>query len=78
MAAPRHGFGAHDDGSSLLGPMNELVQGFLKFWRLHVVGKAPEAGISPTSIDRVTTRMLQAAQSSHMPVTDPGFLERTR
>ena len=78
MAAPRHGFGTHDDGSSLLGPMNELVQGFLKFWRLHVVGEAAEAGISPSRVGRVTTRVPQTAKPSHMPVTNPCLLKRAR
>jgi hypothetical protein len=78
MAAPRHGFGAHDDGSSLLGPMNKLVQGFLKFWRLHVVGEAAEAGIFPSSVGRVTTRVPQTAKPSRMPVTNPRLLERAR
>ena len=76
MAPPRYGLGAHDCGSSLLGQMNELVQGLLKFWCLHVVGEAAEAGISPTCIDGVATRMPQAAKSSHVPVTNSRLLKR--
>jgi hypothetical protein len=78
MAAPRHGLGAHDDGSSLLSPMNELVQGFLKFWRLHVVGEAAKAGIFPSRAGRVTTRVPQTAKPSHVPVTNPRLLKRAR
>jgi hypothetical protein len=78
MASPRHSFGAHDCGSPFLGQLDEMIQGPLKFRCLHVVSEAAKAGISPSSIDRVTTRMPQAAESSHMPVTDPRFLERAR
>jgi hypothetical protein len=56
--------------------MHELVQGLLKFWCLHVVGEAPEAGISPTCIDGVATRMPQTAKSSHVPITNPSPLKR--
>ena len=58
--------------------MNELVQGFLKFWSLHVVGEAAEAGISPSRVGRVTARVPQTAKPSRMPVTNPRFLEGTR
>jgi len=51
MAPPRHGFSAHYYGLSLLGDLDELIQGLLKFRRLHVVGEAAEADISPSSID---------------------------
>jgi hypothetical protein len=78
MTPPRHGFGAHYCSASLFGQMDKLVQRFLKFLRLHVVGESAEAGISPTSIDRVTTRMPQTAKFSHVPVTNPSFSERAR
>jgi len=78
MASPRHSFGAHDCGSPFLGQSDELIQGLLKFRCLHVISETAKAGIPPTSIDRVTTRMPQAAESSHVPVTDPRFLDRTR
>lgn len=58
--------------------MNKLVQGFLKLGRLHVVGKAAEAGISPRSVDRIRTRVPETAKSRHMLVTNPRFPERTR
>ena len=51
MAPPRHGFSAHYRSPSFLGDQDELIEGLLKFWRLHVVGEAAEADISPTSID---------------------------
>jgi len=51
MAPPRHGFSAHYRSPSFLGDLDELIEGLLKFRRLHVVGEAAEAGISPTSID---------------------------
>jgi len=51
MAPPRHGFSTHYRSPSFLGDLDELIEGLLKFWRLHVVGEAAEAGISPTSID---------------------------
>jgi hypothetical protein len=78
MAAPGHGFGAHDGGSSLLGPMNELIKGFLEFWCLHVVCEAAEAGIFPSRVGRVTMRVPQTAKSSFMPVIDPRLLEGAR
>jgi len=58
--------------------MNKLVQGFLEFWGLHVVGEAAEAGISPSRVGRVTTRVPQTAKPSRMPVTNPRLLERAR
>jgi hypothetical protein len=58
--------------------MNELVQGFLKFWGLHVVGEAAEAGISPSRVGRVTTRVSQTAKPSRMLVINPRFLEGAR
>jgi len=51
MAPPRHGFSTHYRSPSLLRDLDELIEGLLKFWRLHVVGEAAEAGISPTSIN---------------------------
>jgi hypothetical protein len=51
MAPPRDGFSAHYRSPSFLGHLDELIEGLLKFRRLHVVGEAAEAGISPTSID---------------------------
>jgi hypothetical protein len=78
MASPRHSFCTHDCGSPFLRQLDELIQSLLKFRCLHVISEAAKAGISPTSIDRVTTRMPQTAESSHMPVTDPRFLERAR
>jgi hypothetical protein len=78
MASPRHSFGAHYCGLPFLGELDELIQGRLKFRCLHVISEAAKAGISPPCIDRVTERMPQAAESSHMPVTDSCFLERAR
>jgi len=76
MAPPRYGFGAHDCGSSLFGQMNELVQGLLKFRRLHVVSESAEAGISPTYIDRVVMRMPQTAKPGHVPIPNRSLLKR--
>jgi hypothetical protein len=53
-------------------------QGFLQFWGLHVIGEAAEAGIFPSSVGRVTTRVSQTAKPSHMPVANPCLLERAR
>jgi hypothetical protein len=78
MATPRHSLGAHNSGSSNLGQLNELVQGFRKLRRLHVISEAAEAGISPGSIDRVRMRMPQAAKPGHMLIVNPRFLERAR
>jgi len=58
--------------------MNELVQGFLKFWGLHVIGEAAEAGIFPSRVGRITMRVPQTAKPSHMPVTNPRLLKRAR
>ena len=78
MAAPRDSLGAHYGGSSLLGQMNKLVQGFLKLTLLHVVSEAAEAGISPSTVNRVRTGMPQAAKPSHMPIVNPRLLEWAR
>src|SRR5581483_504205 len=78
MASPWHSFGAHDRGLPFFGQLDKPIQRLLKFRSLHVVSEAAKAGISPSRIDRVTTRMPQAAESSHMPVTNPRFLEPAR
>jgi hypothetical protein len=78
VASPRDSFGAHDCGLSFLGQLDEVIQGVSKFRCLHVVSEAAKAGISPSSVDRVTTCMPEAAESSHMPVSDPRSLERAR
>jgi hypothetical protein len=78
MTSPRHRFGAHYCGSPFFTYFDELIQGLLKFWCLHVIGKAAEACISPTSIDRIATRMPQATECSHMLVIDPHLLQRAR
>jgi hypothetical protein len=42
MAAPRNRLGAHDCRRLLLGEGDQVVQGFCKRGRLHVVGEATE------------------------------------
>jgi hypothetical protein len=54
MTSPGHSFGAHYRGSPVFTDFDELIQGSLKFWCLHVIGEPAEARISPPSIDRVT------------------------
>jgi hypothetical protein len=76
MTSPGHSFGTHDCGSAFFGKFDELIQSFLKFQCLHVVSEAAKAGISPSSVDRVTTRMPQAAESRHVPITDSSVLKR--
>jgi hypothetical protein len=75
MASPGQSFGAHDCGSPFFCQFDEPIQSLLKFRCLHVISEAAEAGISPTCIDGVATRMPQAAESSHVPITDSSFLK---
>jgi hypothetical protein len=76
MASPGHSFGTHDCGSPFLGQLDELIEGLLKLRCLHVISEATKAGISPTGIDRVTTRVPQTAKSSYVPITNSRFLKR--
>src|SRR5450759_180168 len=76
MVSPRHSFGTHDCGPPFLGQLDELLEGLLKLRCLHVISEAAKAGISPTSIDRVTTRVPQTSKSSYVPITDSRFLKR--
>jgi hypothetical protein len=70
MTSPGYSFGTHDCGSPFFRQFDELIQSLPKFRCPHVVSEAAKAGISPSSIDRVTTRMPQAAESGHVPITD--------
>ena len=50
MTAPGYGLGAHDGGRLEIGQGQEVIERFLKFARIHVVGVCAEAGVSPQSV----------------------------
>ena len=53
MTTPEDGFG-------------QFVQMFPELRRLHVIGEATEAGVTPSGIDGVAARMPEATQTGHV------------
>lgn len=62
MTAPRHSFRTHQDDSLLVRQADQIFDTRCKLGRLHVIGKTPKRGISPTHIGRIMIRMTQAAE----------------
>ena len=62
MTAPWNGLGAHDSSRLEIGQCQKVIEGLLKFARLHVVGVSAEAGVSPKSIPRVASSATAAAE----------------
>lgn len=50
VAAPRHGFGAHDRCFLFCAIRHKLFESSLEFSRLHVVGVAAEPGRPPAEV----------------------------
>jgi hypothetical protein len=76
VAAPRHGFGAHDSGAFLLAESDEPLQAARKFVGLHIIGVAAKTCVAPARVDRVLARMPQAAERRQRHVVDILLLER--
>jgi hypothetical protein len=70
MAAPGHGFSAHDDGWSRGRERYQSFQVLAKLSGLHVVGVATERGIAPGRVDRVRSRPPEATEPGKMFVAD--------
>ena len=62
MASPGHCLGAHHGSLFLLRQFDQRVEVFSKFGRLHVVGIAAKAAVTPSAIDVVGPWMPQPAQ----------------
>jgi hypothetical protein len=50
MTAPGNCLGAHDGGRLEIGERQKVIERFLEFARLHVIGVRAEAGVSPQSV----------------------------
>ena len=70
MAAPRNSLGAHESHSLCRSELHHLRQRFLKLDRLHVIGKAPEAGIAPCGVHGVFAGFSQPTEQLQMAVLD--------
>ncbi len=66
MTAPRNSLSAHDCGSALTCKPDKGIQRFLELRSLHVIRITAKAGVTPSSIDRVTASVSQSAQLRHM------------
>jgi hypothetical protein len=51
MAAPGNSFGAHHRNPLLLRKLDQFVQIVPELRRLHVIGKATEAGVMPPGVE---------------------------
>lgn len=51
MTPPRHRFSAHDGGSRALRLSDQLLQRFIKCWRLHEIGIGAKTFALPAQID---------------------------
>ena len=78
MASPRYGFGAHDRNWLASSHFGQRLQALFEFRRLHIVGEPAEGEIAPACIERIFSRMTQAAQLGHVRVADVCALQRVR
>src|SRR5690349_6978010 len=78
MAAPWHGFSAHD--GYLLSPcqLDQISQIPGKIRGLHVIGIAAEGCIAPSGIRRLWTRVTKTAKPRHMDIAYMDKLQRCR
>ena len=75
MTAPGHCFGAHNRNLIFAGEGNQLFQGLRKFRRLHVIGVASEAFVTPPSVSGIRFRVAQSAEFRHVTISNPGQLQ---
>jgi hypothetical protein len=75
MAAPRHGFGAHDRSALRLRALDEIREISLELRRLHVIGIAAKRQIAPAHVLGIGARSPKSAESCHMRVRDPRRLQ---
>jgi hypothetical protein len=68
MATPGNGFGTHHCDPLALGQFDQIVHIFSELRRLHVIGKATEAGVVPTVVNGVPPSMPEATEPGHVPV----------
>src|SRR5690606_16802868 len=62
VAAPGDRLSAHDGDLFTTGEVDQFVERRGKLRRLHVVGKAAERGVAPSSVGRVGSRPPEPAQ----------------
>ena len=75
MATPRDSFTAHECAASLLCNFLQLLQSVLEIKGLHVIGKTAKGGVDPCGIRRFFKGMAQPAESFHMPIPNPSFVQ---
>ena len=74
MTAPGHRFSAHQY-AVLVRQSDQFFETLIKFRRLHVICIATERGISPSHVDGIAFRAAQTAESRHVNVCEPGFVQ---
>ncbi len=78
VAAPGHGFGAHDRGLSLAGRLHQLEQPFLEIRCLHIIREPPEGRVLPSRVQGVFLRVAKAAEGRHVEIIDSRGLQAFR
>src|ERR1035437_10781092 len=75
MTAPGNGFGAHNCDLLRLRQFYQIVQILPELRRLHVIREAPETGVMPSAVDRITARVPKATQTWHVAVMKAGGMQ---
>src|ERR1017187_9162307 len=74
MAAPRHGFSAHQGDSVVVRQADQFFESLGELGRLHVISITSKGSISPAHVERIALRMTQPTQSRQVNVAQAGFL----
>lgn len=78
MTAPRNGFCAHNGDPLRPRKFYQIVQMFSELRRLHVIGEATEAGVMPSGVEGIGTRMPEPAQTLHVTVMQASGMQDWR
>jgi hypothetical protein len=70
VAAPRECLCAHQNNALSFGEIDTTPQAVLELLGLHVIGVATEAGVTPSGVDRVDSRVAQSSKSRDVLVVD--------
>ena len=68
VTAPRHRLRAHQNDALSSRKIQATAQAVVELRSLHVIGVATEAGVTPSRVDRIRSRVAQPAKPRHVPV----------
>ena len=70
VTAPWYRFGTHQADSFAPRKVDQLIQIFVKFLRLHVIREPSETGIAPSRVGRIALSMAKSSKPGHMLISN--------